>query len=170
MKNYYTRLARLALEEYLNSNKIINVPDDCPKELKEKRAGVFVSYHKQDELRGCIGTYLPTKNNLAEEIISNAVAASRDPRFLPITKDELDDLSVKVDILSAPQKTTIENLDPKRYGVIAKAKDGRTGLLLSDLEGVETIERQIEICRQKAGISPDEPVELYRFTIERYEE
>lgn len=139
MKNYYTRLARLALEEYLNSNKIINVPDDCPKELLEKRAGVFVNYHKQDELRGCIGTYSPTKDNLAEKIISNSIAASHDPRFLPIAKDELDDLSVKIDILSAPQKTTIENLDPKRCGVIAKAKDGRTGLLLPDLEGVKTV-------------------------------
>lgn len=170
MINYYARLARLALTEYLGSGKTINLPNDCPKELKEKRTGVFVSYHKQDELRGCIGTFQPTKDNLAEEIIFNAIAASRDPRFLPITKDELDDLSVKVDILSAPQKTTIKNLDPKKYGVIVKTKDGRTGLLLPDLEGVENVEQQIEICRQKAGISPDESIELYRFTVERHEE
>ena len=170
MKDVYLKLARATLEGYLNSGKTIDVPDDCPKELREKRAGVFVSYHKGDELRGCIGTFLPIKNNLAEEIISNAIAASRDPRFLPITRDELDDLSAKVDILSTPQKTSIKNLDPKKYGVIVKAKDGRTGLLLPDLEGVETVEQQIEICRQKAGIMPDEEVWLYRFTVERYEE
>lgn len=170
MKNYYTRLARITLTEYLGSGKTIKVPDDCPKELLEKRAGCFVSYHKQDELRGCIGTYLPTKKNLAEEIISNAIAASRDPRLLPVTKDELDYLSIKVDILSTPQKTTIKKLDPKIYGVIVKAKDGRRGLLLPGLEGVETVEQQIGICRQKAGITPDEEVELYRFIVERYEE
>lgn len=169
-QNEYIKLARASLEEYLKSGRIINIPDDCSKELLEKQAGVFVSYHKQDELRGCIGTYSPTKDNLAEEIISNAIAASRDPRFLPVTRDELDDLSVKVDILSAPQKTSIKNLDSKVYGVIVKAKDGRKGLLLPDLEEVETTEQQIEICRQKAGIMPDEEIELYRFTVERYED
>ena len=170
MKNYYTRLARLALAEYLNSGKKIDVPDDYPKELKERRAGCFVSYHKGEELRGCIGTFLPAKSCLAEEIISNSIAASRDPRFLPLTKDELRVLSIKIDILSPPEKTKIENLNPKKYGVIIKTKNCRAGLLLPNLKGVDSAEKQIEICRQKAGINPEEKIEIYRFEAERYEE
>lgn len=170
MKNPYTNLARLALEEYLHSGKTINLPDDCPSDLKDRQAGCFVSYHKGDELRGCIGTYLPTCDCLGRGIIECAIAASRDPRFLPLQLDELSKIKVKVDVLSPPKKSEIRDLDPRVYGVIVKTRDGRTGLLLPDLEGVETIEQQIEICRQKAGISPDEEVELYRFKVERYEE
>ncbi len=168
--NLYAQLARDSLKYYLETGKTLEIPKDCPLGPRNKQAGCFVSYHKDAELRGCIGTYLPTKSCLGEEIIANAIAASRDPRFLPIYKDELKDLSIKVDVLSLPEKTEIDKLDPKKYGVIVKSKDNRTGLLLPDLEGVETVEEQLEICRQKAGISPDEPVELYRFTVERHEE
>jgi AmmeMemoRadiSam system protein A len=170
MKDYYIQLARKALTEYLNSGRIIDLPDDSPKNLKNKQAGVFVSFHKGDELRGCIGTFMPTKSCLGEEIISSAVAASQDPRFMPINKRELPELKAKVDVLSTPEKAEISDLDPKIYGVIVGAKDGRKGLLLPDLEGVETVEQQIEICRQKAGISPDEEIELYRFKVERHTE
>lgn len=169
MKDYYLKLANLALEKYICDGQKINLPIDCPEELKNKQAGVFVSFHKGDELRGCIGTFVPTKSCLGEEIISSAVAASQDPRFMPINKAELPELKTKVDVLSNPEKTEISDLDPHIYGVIVATSDGQKGLLLPDLEGVERAAQQIEICRQKAGISPDEPVELYRFTVERHE-
>jgi AmmeMemoRadiSam system protein A len=169
VKDDCIKIARLALEEYLKSGRTINAPDDCPRELIQKKAGVFVSFHKSDELRGCIGTFLPTQSCIGDEIIACAIAASRDPRFLPLRPDELEKIKIKVDILSPPKKSKDENLDPKKYGVIVKARDGRRGLLLPDLEGVDTVKQQIEICRQKAGISPNEEVELYRFTVERHE-
>lgn len=170
MIDQYIKLARKALKKFLETGKTLELPDDCPKELKDKQAGVFVSFHKGDELRGCIGTFMPTKSRLGEEIISSAVAASQDPRFMPINKRELPELKAKVDVLSTPEKAEISDLDPKIYGVIVGARDGRKGLLLPGLEDVKTVEQQIKICRQKAGISPDEPVELYRFTVERHEE
>ena len=169
MKDYYLKLATQALEEFLETGKNFALPSDCPKELKEKKAGVFVSFHKGDELRGCIGTFLPTQPCIGDEVVACSIAAGQDPRFAPIKKEELDELSAKVDILSPPKKTKAKNLDPKAYGVIVKTEDGRKGLLLPDLEGVDTVKQQIEICRQKAGISPDESVELYRFTVERHE-
>jgi len=134
------------------------------------RAGVFVSIHKGEELRGCIGTIGPTEPNIALEIVQNAVsAATRDPRFPPVTPAELSRLNYKVDVLTDPEpiKSTDE-LDPKRYGVIVEA-GWRRGLLLPDLEGVDSVEYQIEICRAKAGIGENEPVKLYRFEVKRYE-
>jgi AmmeMemoRadiSam system protein A len=169
MKDYYLKLATQALEEFLETRKNLALPSDCPKELEEKKAGVFVSFHKGDELRGCIGTFLPTQPSIGDEIVACAIAAGQDPRFTPIKKDELAELKVKVDVLSPPEKSEAKDLDSKVYGVIVKARDGRRGLLLPDLEGVETVEQQIEICRQKANIAPDEQVELYRFTVERHE-
>jgi hypothetical protein len=106
---------------------------------------------------------------VAEEIILNAISsATRDPRFLPITPDELKDLNYSVDVLTKPEPIkSKDQLDPKRYGVIVEA-GWRKGVLLPDLEGVDTVEEQIDICRQKAGIMPDEPVKLYRFEVRRY--
>lgn len=124
----------------------------------------------KEELRGCIGTYLPTRENIALEIIYNAIeSATRDPRFSPITASEIPQLRYSIDILSAPETVTkISDLDVKRYGLIISALDGRRGLLLPDLEGVETVEQQIAICKAKAGISPEEEVYLERFTVERH--
>lgn len=126
----------------------------------------------KEELRGCIGTYLPTQENIALEIIHNAIeSATRDPRFFPVTAGELPHLRYSIDILSAPEIITkIEDLDAKRYGLIVSTSDGRRGLLLPDLEGVETVEQQLEICRAKAGILPEEKVTFQRFTAERHEE
>jgi hypothetical protein len=134
-----------------------------------QRAGVFVSIHKRGELRGCIGTIEPQRNNVAEEIITNAISsATRDPRFLPITPDELKDLSYSVDVLTKPEPIrSKDQLDSKRYGVIVEA-GFRKGLLLPDLEGVDSVDYQIDICRQKGGIAPHEPVKLYRFEVKRY--
>ncbi|MGA2667022.1 MAG: AmmeMemoRadiSam system protein A [Patescibacteria group bacterium] len=160
--------AKKAIENYVNSGQIITVenPD-------HHRAGCFVSIHKKSsgELRGCIGTILPACKNLSLEIINNAISACQDPRFEPITQKELDDLNISVDILSEPEPIeSTKSLDPKKYGVIVKSKDGRTGLLLPDLDGIDDAMYQIAIAREKAGISVNEPIYLYRFTVERFKE
>ena len=161
------RLAKRSVESYVRKGNVVQAKRLTP-EMKPK-AGVFVSIHKGGELRGCIGTIEAQRNNVAEEIIANAISSAiRDPRFYPITADELKELEYSVDILTRPRRVkSRKQLNIKRYGVIVEA-GGRRGLLLPDLEGVESIEEQIDICRQKAGIDPDEPVRLYRFEAERY--
>ena len=161
------RLARETVETYVKEGKTPK-PDELTPEMKGK-AGVFVSIHKLGELRGCIGTFEPQCANVAEEIINNAISsATRDPRFPPIAPDELKDLSYSVDVLTKPEPIASQDqLDPKQYGVIVEC-GFRRGLLLPDLEGVDSVDNQIEICRQKGGITPDEPVKLYRFEVKRY--
>lgn len=185
--NPYVKLAKNAINEFVKNGKVLKLSDDLPKEILEKRAGTFVSIHTkrgltrndnttridaEGELRGCIGTILPTKSCVAEEIIDNAISAcSRDYRFSPVTRDELDDLEISVDVLGEPEPIqSLANLEPQKYGVIVKTDDGRSGLLLPDLEGVDSPELQIAIARQKAGITPSEPVYLYRFEVTRYKE
>jgi AmmeMemoRadiSam system protein A len=162
-----TRLARDTVEGFVNDGNLPQ-PNELTPEMQEK-AGVFVSIKKHGQLRGCIGTFEPKEPNVAEEIINNAVSsAMRDPRFLPVTPEELPDLSYSVDVLTTPEPVEgEEELDPVKYGVIVESGK-RRGLLLPDLEGVDTVEKQIDICRQKAGILPDEPVKLYRFEVKRY--
>ncbi|HUT21342.1 MAG TPA: AmmeMemoRadiSam system protein A [Anaerolineae bacterium] len=165
-------LARNTIETYVRTGKVIDPPETLTPEMQE-RAGTFVSLHDpRGQLRGCIGTFVPTHHNVALEIIHNAIsAATRDPRFPPVVPAELEGLDVKVDVLSEPEPVAgPEELDPKRYGVIVQAKEGwhRRGLLLPDLEGVDTVEEQIRICRLKAGIGPSEPIELSRFEVRRY--
>jgi len=164
----YTNLARRSLEHYVLTGKMLETPDNLPRDLS-RRAGVFVSLKKQGNLRGCIGTFAPTRPNIAEEIISNAVnAGTGDPRFFPVEADELNELTYSVDILSDPEPVkNIGELDPKKYGIILR-KGHRSGLLLPDLEGVDTVEEQISIAKQKAGIKPEEPVEVYRFAVTRH--
>jgi len=168
MSSPQVELARKAIEAYLNEGKKIEPPRDLSPELKEA-AGVFVSLHKKDQLRGCIGTFLPTKASVAEEIISNAIeSATRDPRFPPVKKEEIPELEISVDVLTKPETVSnIDELDPKKYGIIVHS-GGRRGLLLPDLEGVDTPERQIAICRQKAWIGEDEPIEIQKFRVRRY--
>ena len=163
------RLAKETVESYIREGKILE-PGELTPETKE-RAGVFVSIHKHGELRGCIGTFEPTKDNVAEEIIANAISSStRDPRFPPVVESELDDLEYNVDILTEPEPVKdVSQLDPKEYGVIVES-GFRRGLLLPDLEGVDSVEEQISICRLKAGISYDEPVNLYRFQVRRFKQ
>lgn len=165
----YVRLARYSLETFVKTHEPADVPDDLPAELTERRAGAFVSLHKDGNLRGCIGTIMATQKNLAEEILENAISAcSRDPRFSPVTIDELDDIEYSVDVLGDPERIfDIKDLDVKRYGVIVE-NGGRRGLLLPDLEGVDTVEEQIAIAKRKAGIRPDEKVALWRFEVIRH--
>lgn len=162
------QLAKETVEKYIKEGLVIKPPEHLIPEMKEK-AGVFVSLKKKGALRGCIGTFSPMTKNVAEEIIQNAISAStRDPRFPPVEEGELNDIKYSVDILSEPEKVKgPEELDPKSYGVIVK-KDWRRGLLLPDLEGVDTVEEQISIARQKAGIPLDEEVEIWRFEVRRY--
>ena len=132
-------------------------------------AGVFVSLKKHGELRGCIGTFEPTRPNVALEIIHNAIsAATRDPRFPPVEAHELSEIGYSVDILTKPEAVSdTKDLDPKRYGVIVES-GWKKGLLLPDLEGVDTVEYQLSIAKQKAGIGEEEPVRIYRFMVKRY--
>ncbi len=165
----WVKLAWQSVENWVTGRRRISVPDGLPEALTGKRAGAFVSIHKQGRLRGCIGTIAPTQASLAEEIIQNAISAcSRDPRFDPIRPDELQWLEISVDVLGAPEAIASEvELDVKRYGVIV-SRGHRRGLLLPDLEGVDTVHQQVEIARQKAGIAPGERVDLQRFKVVRH--
>lgn len=159
------RLARQSLEHYLQTGKVLLVPD-IP-ELRE-RAGVFVSLQKQGQLRGCIGTIEPVRDSLAAEIIYNALAAGlEDPRFPPVTVEELPKLEYSVDVLGEPEAATLADLDPQVYGVIV-SKGRRRGLLLPALEGVDTVAEQVDIACRKAGIDPRGSYRLERFKVTRY--
>jgi AmmeMemoRadiSam system protein A len=165
----YTALARKTLEMYVLNGTMIDVPEVLPEEMQKRRAGVFVSIKKHGRLRGCIGTIMPTKENIASEIIHNAVSAGiHDPRFNPVTEEELDDLVYSVDVLGEPEPIrSMAELDVKRYGVIVRA-GRRSGLLLPDLEGIDTPEKQVAIALQKAGIKPDEKYTMERFEVVRH--
>lgn len=178
----------MAVESYVKEKKVVEPPKDLPKEFLEKKSGIFVTIEKEGQLRGCIGTYLPTRENIADEIIHNAIAAAtEDYRFGRISEQELPELSYTVYILNKPELVKeIAKLDPKKYGIIVKTvpisyPDGtdvmfnghmilKSGLLLPDLEGVATIEQQISIACQKGGIDPTrERIIIYKFTVEKYD-
>lgn len=161
------QLARQAVENYINDGKMIK-PVDLTPEMKEK-AGVFVSLKKRGQLRGCIGTFEPMETSIAQEIVHNAISSAvSDPRFSPVKPSELNDLEYSVDVLTHPEPVEDKSqLDPKKYGLIVQA-GFRRGLLLPDLEGVNNVETQIDICRQKAGIMSSEPIKMFRFEVKRY--
>lgn len=169
--NLYILLAKEAVEKYLQQRKIMALPENLPAEFLNRRAGIFVTIFKDKELRGCIGTYLPVRDNIAQETVYNAIAAAtEDFRFLPIQTDELPYLNYAVSILSEPIpiKDT-SKLNPKKFGIIVKT-GAKTGLLLPDLPGIETLEKQISIACQKAGIDPQtEKISIYKFAVEKYE-
>ena len=165
----YVNLARQSLEHYVKNNSPMSMPDGLPAEMLNTAAGTFVSVHKNGQLRGCIGTFLPTKDCVAQEIMANAIsAATRDPRFNPITEDELKWLDINVDVLSEPEEIdSMDELDVKKYGVIVESGYKR-GLLLPDLDGVDSVEEQVDIARRKGGIGPSEKIKLYRFEVVRH--
>ena len=153
-------LARASVERFVTTGMMLEVPEDAPLELLHRRAGAFVSLHEHGELRGCIGTIGPTQPDLAREIIRNGVlAASEDPRFPPVSSDELEE----------PEPAAgLDDLDVREYGVIV-SKGWRRGLLLPNLEGVDTVEQQVAFAKRKAGIGWDErDIELERFRVERH--
>lgn len=166
----WVKLARCSLETYVKTGqRLTSLPEDLPAEMTTQQAGAFVSLHKNGQLRGCIGTIAPTCENLAWEIVQNAVSAcSRDPRFSPVRPDELDELEYSVDVLGAPEPVdSPAALDPKTYGVIVSCS-GRRGLLLPDLDGVDSVEAQLSIALQKGGIRENEPYKIERFKVVRH--
>ncbi|MDD4493325.1 MAG: AmmeMemoRadiSam system protein A [Eubacteriales bacterium] len=165
----YVSLARNALETYVLGQGVIKKPKGLPAEMHEWRAGVFVSIKRNGQLRGCIGTISPVKGSLGEEIIANSISAGTgDPRFSPVEKEELNSLVYSVDVLTdAEPIESAEQLDTKKYGVIVKS-GFRSGLLLPDLEGVETVEQQLEIVLRKAGIKANENYKMERFEVIRH--
>ncbi|MBR6079158.1 MAG: AmmeMemoRadiSam system protein A [Treponema sp.] len=165
----YVKLARASAEYFVKNGRVMELPDWVPDELLNKKSGAFVSVHKFGSLRGCIGTISSTQKNLALEIIQNAVSAvSSDPRFDPVKEDELKYLDINVDVLGESEKIKSEaELDVKKYGVIVQSGYKR-GLLLPDLDGVDTVEQQISIARRKGGIAPGEKVDLFRFEVVRH--
>lgn len=167
-ESLFVRLARQTLENYFKEGGPPPLPDPLPRELGEQ-AGAFVSLKKKGRLRGCIGTIEPTKENLGLEIIKNALSAAfMDPRFPPVTEEELSNLDLSVDVLMPPEPVEdLQELDPKKYGVIVES-DHKRGLLLPNLEGVDTVEDQLSIARQKAGIEPGQEEKIYRFEVKRY--
>lgn len=168
-KDPYVKLAYQSVVSYILKGKKLALPGNLPSEMLNIRAGAFVSIHKNGALRGCIGTIGPTQNNVALEIIENGISAStRDPRFSPIRPDELKDLEINVDVLGRPQDISgLDELDVKRYGVIVTSGHKR-GLLLPDLEGVDTVEEQVAIAMQKGGITEDDEIKLQRFEVIRH--
>ena len=165
----YVKLAVDTLEAYVRTGRKIAVPEGLPEEMLSRRAGVFVSLKKFGELRGCIGTIGPTTGSIADEIIQNAISAgTRDPRFQQVREDELDRLVYSVDVLGAPEPVkSKDELDVERYGVIVR-NGFRSGLLLPNLEGVDTIDYQVDIALQKAGIRKGEAYEMERFEVVRH--
>jgi AmmeMemoRadiSam system protein A len=168
MEHPLVKLARQTIETFIRAAKVIAPPAELTPEMKEK-AGVFVSLHRHGELRGCIGTFQAATENVATEIIRNAIESSTgDPRFPPLTEAELPGLDISVDVLNQPEPAASKaELDPSCYGCIVAA-GRRRGLLLPDLPGVETADQQIAICKSKAGIGQEEKVDLFRFKVKRY--
>lgn len=165
----YVKLAKKTIEHYIVTGKRTNIPDDVSSELLYSKAGVFVSLKKHGELRGCIGTISPNENCIAEEIIQNAISASScDPRFSAVKEHELDHLEYSVDVLGQAEPIdSFDKLDVNRYGVIVQ-KGHRRGLLLPNLEGIDTVEKQVDIARQKAGVMKGEKYNLLRFEVVRH--
>ena len=183
------QLAKKAVENYIKKREVIELPEGLPKDLTNKKAGVFVTIEKNGKLRGCIGTYLPTKENIAKEIIYNAIAAAtEDWRFGPIQREELNLLSYTVYILEKPELVKdLKELNPKKYGIIVKTTPitypngtdvvfnghfvPKSALLLPDLEGIDTVEKQISIACQKGGIDPlREKIIIYKFGAKKISE
>ena len=165
----YVRLARSAVEAWVRRRERIPLPEGLPEEMLTRQAGAFVSLHRHGRLRGCIGTIMATEKSIAEEILQNAISAcSRDPRFSPVTPDELSSLEISVDVLGELESIdSPEELDVKRYGVVV-SHGRKRGLLLPNLDGVDTVEEQIRIARQKGGIREGETYRLERFEVVRH--
>ena len=168
----FVQLAKKAIEYYFENKKNLNLFSKLPSEMLRKRAGVFVTLKKGGKLRGCIGTYLPTRKNIAEEVTHSAVqAAFADPRFEPLKKEELPEIEYEVSILGGlkPVKD-IKELNPKKYGILVRgAENYKTGILLPDIKGIDKIEEQVYKTKKKAGIDPlREKFSVYKFEVEKH--
>lgn len=167
LSNTIKKLAQQAVETYLRKERIIKTKTDHP--FLEQKAAAFVSLKINNQLRGCLGTIMPQQENLAKEIVANAIrAATEDYRFSPVQVQELAQISYSVDVLSdlTPVKN-VKELDPKKYGVLVQ-QGAMQGLLLPDLDGVETVKQQLDIVKHKAGIFSDEELQIYKFEVQRF--
>jgi AmmeMemoRadiSam system protein A len=157
--------ALACVRRYVGGGRAAEPPDDA---FYARRAACFVTLKKNGELRGCIGTLEPAETSLGWEIARNAhSSAMRDPRFPAVTMDELEALTCSVDVLGSSEPCTVADLDPQTYGVIVEA-GFRRGVLLPALSGVDTVDLQVNIARQKAGIPDDQPFDVRRFRVTRY--
>lgn len=170
----YVELAKLSIAHYARHRKTLReIPKAIEDSLCGQRAAVFVSIHTRDgELRGCKGTLEPVHRQICEEIIANAISAcARDPRFEPVHASELESLDINVDVLSSLEDIqSPQELDVRRYGVVVSTDDGRRGVLLPDLEGVDTVDQQLRIACRKASIGMREKYAMQRFTVVRHKE
>ncbi|MGM0629318.1 MAG: AmmeMemoRadiSam system protein A [Patescibacteria group bacterium] len=169
--NPYVKLAKEAVESYVKDGEVIALPTDLDTDFYDRRAGVFVTLIKDGQLRACLGTTFPVKNNIAGEIVSNAIAAAtQDPRFGVVEESELASLSYEVHILTPPMIVNeLEELDPNEYGIIVTGSSGRSALLLPGLEGIDTPKEQLETACNKAGIDIEkEDISMFRFQTEQY--
>jgi MEMO1 family protein len=167
----HVALAKSTIEEYVTNQKTLEMPTDLPEDFYSTKKGVFVTLFKDKQLRGCIGTFSPATENIAQETIRNAISAcSRDPRFPAVTPQDLPHLEYEVSLLEKPEALKdISTLDPKKYGIIIGTNDGRRGLLLPNLDTVETVEQQLSIACQKGGINPQkDEILLWKFTVTKY--
>lgn len=167
-ENFPIELAEESVKHFLKTRAYLGLPEGIPDEF-QKKAGVFVTIRKNGELRGCIGTIFPKTPSIAREIIINAVsAATQDPRFPPVEQEELPGLTFSADILGTPEPVaSFQELNPKIHGIIVNAGN-KSGLLLPDIQGIDTVEHQIEIACQKAGIQSGEKINVRKFTVRRY--
>ena len=169
--HHFVQLAVDAIAAYVLDFRFLTPPESLFVRFPDlrRRAGAFVSLKKRGELRGCIGTIEPLRDNLAVEIVENAIsAATKDPRFRPVAEEELVELKVSVDILGAPERVAGPgDLDVLRYGIIVRS-GAKRGLLLPDIDGIASVEEQLSVARKKGGIGELEHVVLYRFEVERY--
>ena len=170
-ENPFVRLAKDNLTHFINTGSpITNIPSYVLDEMKEQEKGVFVTLYKNDSLRGCIGTIFPATDSIYEEIIRNSIQAGMyDPRFSSVEKHELEQIQFSVDILDSPEPASIEDLDPMQYGIILSSAN-KKALLLPNLDGVDTVEKQVQITKDKAGIRENEEFLIERFKVTRYEE
>jgi AmmeMemoRadiSam system protein A len=173
MNDPYTKLAREAVTSYLKSSKSLKLDEIANKRMLNDQAGAFVSLHnkKDGTLRGCIGTFTPTCENIAQEIVKNSISAAlKDPRFPPLNEKDISEITFSVDIIGKIKPVNeIKDLNPKEFGILVK-KSGQTGLLLPNLKNIESPEIQVKIACQKAGINPNSDYKIFKFKAERHEE
>jgi uncharacterized protein (TIGR00296 family) len=175
---YLVKLARKTVETYLEKGEILKVPSDAPSQLKE-HCGVFVTINNvegKEHLRGCIGIPYPT-TMLAQAVVESAISsATQDPRFLPMSAKELDQVVFEVSVLTPPLPVEVEN--PQDY--CSKIKVGRDGLIVERTycKGLLLPQVPVELnwdeetflceCCVKAGLPPDswllKETKVYRFS------
>lgn len=163
-------VARRAIEQYLHGEGHLSHDSHA---VGAPRAPVFVTLRAMDgALRGCVGSVVASQADVVSETARSAVlAATKDPRFPPVSTPELSALLIEVSVLGPEQPVSgPSDLDPSRYGVIVRDGTGRQGLLLPGIPGIDEASAQVDIARRKAGIERGADVRLFRFEVRKWEE